>query len=306
VSALLAASYNVLMPMVSSLTLLEHARRNRYAVPGFEPYNFEQIQAIIQTAEEERAPVLVQLWAEVIHTWGIVPLANFVRDAASRVHVPVGLHLDHATDDDLIDAALDAGFTSVMFDGSRLPLEENIQRTRDVVQRAHARGVAVEAELGLIGHIKPDDDVAQVMRQVHAMLTDVPTAQRFVGETGVDILAPAVGTIHGCALPAAQVDTARIRAIAEATGVPLALHGGSGVGDSVVQAAIAAGIVKLNIDTEVRTVTIAELQSQVAQIGHRSEPVSMDFARYPRAVRAATAAAVRHRIRMVGASGKAS
>jgi fructose/tagatose bisphosphate aldolase len=122
----------------------------------------------------------------------------------------------------------------------------------------------------------------------------------------VDILAPAVGTIHGCKLPIARLDIPRIAAIAEATGVPLALHGGSGVGDAAIQQAIGAGIAKVNIDTEVRTETIAALKTSVAGIGATGEPVSMDFARYPRAVIAATKEAVRHRLRMVGASGKAA
>lgn len=293
------------MPLASTLELLRRARKKGYAVAGFEPYTLEQIQAVIETAEEERAPVLIQLWAEVIATWGIAALSGIVREAAERARVPVGLHLDHATDEALIDAALDAGFTSVMFDGSALPLDENIARTRAVVERAHARGIAVEAELGLIGHLRPQDDVEAVMEQIASLLTDAPTAQKFVSETGLDILAPAVGTIHGCKLPVARLDIPRIAAIAEATGVPLALHGGSGVGDEAIRQAIAAGIAKVNIDTEVRAVTIAALKAAVAAIGATDAPIYMDFALYPRAVKAATREAVRNRLRMVGASGKA-
>lgn len=292
------------MPLVSTLEMLRWARQDGYAVAGFEPYSLEQILAIITTAEEERAPVLIQLWAEVIATWGIETLAALVKEVAGRASVPVGLHLDHATDDALIEAALDAGFTSVMFDGSTLPLEENIARTKSVVARAHARGIAVEAELGLIGHLKPTDDPEEALREIARLLTDAPTAQRFVEETGLDILAPAVGTIHGCKLPLARLDIPRIAAIAEATGVPLALHGGSGVGDTAIREAIGAGIAKVNIDTEVRTVIIAALQVEVARIGTTDAPIFMDFARYPRAVIAATKEAVRHRLRMVGACGK--
>jgi ketose-bisphosphate aldolase len=293
------------VPLASTLDMLRRARKEGYAVAGFEPYTLEQIQAVIETAEEERAPVLIQLWAEVIATWGIETLSGIVREAAERARVPVGLHLDHATDEVLIKAALDAGFTSVMFDGSTLPLEENIVRTRAVVEKAHARGIAVEAELGLIGHLRPQDDVEAVMEQIASLLTDAPTAQKFVRETGLDILAPAVGTIHGCKLPVARLDIPRIAAIAEATGVPLALHGGSGVGDAAIRQAIAAGIAKVNIDTEVRAVTIAALKTAVAAIGTTDAPIFMDFALYPRAVKTATREAVRNRLRMVGASGKA-
>lgn len=292
------------MPYASTLVMLADAQRAGYAVAGFEPYGFDQIQAVIETAEEERAPVLLQLWSEVIQTWGINALADFVRSAAKRATVPIGLHLDHALDETLVEAAIEAGFTSVMFDGSALPLEENIARTRRVVQSAHARGIAVEAELGLIGHLKPTDDPEQALQEIAHLLTDPSAAVEFVEATGLDILAPAVGTIHGCRLPMARLDIRRIAAIAEATGVPLALHGGSGVGDEAVRAAIQAGIAKVNIDTEVRTVSIASLKSAVSEIGTGESPVHMDYARYPRPVKSATKEAVRHRLRMVGASGQ--
>ena len=292
------------MPLISTLEMLRHARKEGYAIAGFEPYNLEQIQAILETAEEEQAPVILQLWSEVIATWGMAPLVSIVREAASRTALPVGLHLDHALEERLAKEAIEAGFTSVMFDGSKLPLEENIARTKAIVQNAHARGVAVEAELGLIGHLNPSDDPEVVLEEIARLLTDVPTAQRFVEETGVDILAPAVGTIHGCSLPIARLDIPRIAAIAEATGVPLALHGGSGVSDASIQQAIRAGIAKVNIDTEVRKVTIAAMQEEIGRIGTTGEPVYMDYACYPRAVKRATKEAVRHRLRMVGACGK--
>jgi tagatose 1,6-diphosphate aldolase GatY/KbaY len=293
------------MPIANTLEMLRTARRHGYAVPGFEPYNLEQIQAVIEAAVEERAPVLLQLWSEVMETWGTAPLVAIIRDAAGRAGVPIGIHLDHARSERLVYEAVDAGFSSVMFDGSALPLEENIMRTRAVVERAHAKRVAVEAELGIIGQVEADPDPEEVARRVAKMLTDPQTAQRFVRETGVDILAPAVGTIHGCQLPFARLDIARIAAIADLTGVPLALHGGSGAGEEPIRSAVAAGIAKINIDTEVRTQTIASLKAEVAKIGETGEPIVNDFARYPRGVKAATREAVRSRIRMVGASGKA-
>ncbi|MDW8206337.1 MAG: class II fructose-bisphosphate aldolase [Chloroherpetonaceae bacterium] len=293
------------MPLVATCELLRDAQRRGYAVPGFEPYNLEQIQAVLEAAEEERAPVLIQLWAEVLETYGMDLLVAIVRTIADRIAVPVGLHLDHATDETLVERAIVAGFTSVMFDGSALPLEENVARTRRVVRKAHAYGVAVEAELGIVGRLDPADDVEETLRRVADLLTDPSLARRFVEETGTDILAPAVGTIHGCPLPLARLDIPRIAAIARAVQVPLALHGGSGVGEEALQQAIAAGIAKVNIDTEVRAVSIAALKEQVARIGETGDPVYLDYARYPRAVRAATAEAVRQRIRMVGANGRA-
>ncbi len=212
--------------------------------------------------------------------------------------MPVALHLDHAIDDALIDGALAAGFTSVMFDGSTLPLEENIARTRAVVARAREFGAAVEAELGLIGFLGDYATAEEAMEAVQRLLTTPEQAGLFVRATGIDILAPAVGSIHGCPLPMARLDIPRIRAIAQVTGLPLALHGGSGVGEEAMRAAISAGIAKVNIDSEVRAVTIAALKAEVQHIG-AGEKVFVDFARYPRAVRSATKEAVRARIRML-------
>ena len=141
------------MPLVNTAALLREAQAGKYAVGGFEPYTIDQIQAILEAAEEEQAPVILQMWAEVIETWGFPTLTCVVRELAARTSVPVALHLDHATTDALIDGALAAGFTSVMFDGSTLPLEENIARTRAVVERAREYGASVEAELGLIGFL---------------------------------------------------------------------------------------------------------------------------------------------------------
>jgi ketose-bisphosphate aldolase len=197
----------------------------------------------------------------------------------------------------LIDQALEFGFTSVMFDGSTLPLEENIARTRAVVSRARKFGAAVEAELGLIGFLSDYATPEEAMEAVLLLLTPPEQAARFVRETGIDILAPAIGSIHGCPLPMARLDIPRIRAIAKETGLPLALHGGSGVGEEALRAAIAAGIAKVNVDAEVRTIYIAALKEEVGRIG-TGEKVFVDLARYPRRIRTLTREAVRARIRM--------
>ncbi|HEV2472973.1 MAG TPA: class II fructose-bisphosphate aldolase [Chthonomonadales bacterium] len=293
------------MPIIPTLQIVSRARQGGYAVAGFEPYNLEQIQAVILAASEEKSPVLLQFWSEVIETWSLETLVAICHSEASRVEIPIGIHLDHATDLDLIDAAIEGGFTSVMFDGSTLPLEDNIRRTAEVVRRAKRRGVCVEAELGLIGHLDPSADPRRIFEEIHLHLTDPVTAARFVQETGVDILAPAVGTIHGCRLPMAKVDVGRIKEISVACGVPLALHGGSGVDEATLRDAIRAGVAKVNIDTEVRSASIASLQREAAVIGASRRPVFEDYARYPRAIRDAAKLAACKRIRAVGASGRA-
>ncbi|HXG23973.1 MAG TPA: class II fructose-bisphosphate aldolase, partial [Chthonomonadales bacterium] len=242
------------MPLANTAQIVRAAQAGGYAVGGFEPYTLEQIQATIEAAEAECAPVIIQLWPEVVTTWGIPALAAVVRELGARAYVPVALHLDHATDDEMIDHALASGFTSVMFDGSTLPFEENIVRTRSVVQRAREFGAAVEAELGLIGFLGDYPTPKEAMEAARKLLTTPEQAATFVRETRIDILAPAIGSIHGCPLPMAELDIPRIRAIAQATRVPLALHGGSGVGEKMVKAAIQAGIAKVNIDAEVRGV----------------------------------------------------
>jgi ketose-bisphosphate aldolases len=293
------------MPLVNTALMLQAARKGGYAIAGFEPYTIDQIQAILECAEEERAPVILQLWSEVIETWGFPTLTAVVRELAARATVPVGLHLDHATSDELIDHALAAGFTSVMFDGSTLPFEENIARTRAVALRARDFGAAVEAELGIIGFLSDYATPEEAMEAVQKLLTTPEQAESFVRETGIHILAPAIGSIHGCPLPMARLDIPRIAAIAEATRVPLALHGGSGCGEEQVRAAIGAGIAKVNIDAEVRAVYIAALKEEVDGIG-RGEKVFVDLARYPRGVKAKAKEAVRGRIRMVSSNGKAA
>lgn len=286
------------MPLVNTGGLLRAALSGKYAVGGFEPYTIDQIQAIIEVAEEEQTPVIMQFWSEVIETWGFPTLVCVVRELAERASVPVAIHLDHSLTEELAYQALEAGFTSVMYDGSKLPLEENIARTRKVVARAKEFGATVEAELGLIGFLSDYETPEEAMTAIKGMLTTPEQADSFVRETGIDILAPAIGSIHGCPLPMAELDIPRIRAIAEVTGLPLALHGGSGVGEAQLRAAINAGIAKVNVDAEVRSVYIAALKEEVAAIGS-GDKVYVDLARYPRGVRAATKEAVRKRMRML-------
>jgi ketose-bisphosphate aldolase len=285
------------MPLANPLPSLLEARAAHAAICGFEPYNLEQIQAILEAAEEEGVPVILQFWSEVIETWGFPAICALVRELAARCRVPVAMHLDHALDEELIDHALAHGFQSVMFDGSRLPYEENIERTRAVVRKAREFGACVEAELGLIGFLQDYATTEEALEAIAGMLTTPDQARDFVRATGIDILAPAIGSIHGCPLPVARLDIPRIEAISSATNVPLALHGGSGVPEDQVRAAIRAGVAKINVDAEVRAVTIRAMQEGVAKIGS-GEKVYVDLARYPRGVRAATKEAVRARLRM--------
>lgn len=234
--------------LLTGKELLLDAQKNKYAVGAFNVNNMEIIQAIIKAAEEMNSPVILQASQGGIKYAGIEYIASLGKLAGRNSKVPVALHLDHGTDFDQVMLCIRHGFTSVMIDGSRFPLEENIAYTKRVVDIAHAVGVTVEAELGKIGgtedHITVDER--------DATFTDPLEAKRFVEETGVDYLAIAVGTAHGVYKGEPKLDYDRIKAIREVVDIPLVLHGSSGVPAESLQKAISLGICKINIDTDIR------------------------------------------------------
>lgn len=232
------------------------ARASGYALGSFSPRNTPLVPYVLEAAQAVSSPVIVQISSNELR-WFDMPAREFADafyDAAARAGVPAFLHLDHTYDLETIVTAMDAGFTSVMIDGSRLPFEENIALTRRVADAAHARGVAVEAELGSIGG-------ADKLETGHdeRLFTDPEQAAEFVLRTGCDSLAVSVGTAHGV-YPVANpaLDFARLDRITERTDAPLVLHGGSGLPAESVRRAIAAGkrggIVKLNIATDLELI----------------------------------------------------
>ena len=227
------------MPLVTMKEMLGEARRAKRAVGAFNVTNYETALAVFRAAEAEREPVIVQLYMRLFDTGKARDLAPLLRGLAERSSVPVALHLDHGSTEKQAADALDWGYTSVMFDGSRLPFAENAARTRAVADAAHARGATCEGE---IGHVAQGDETA---------LTDVAEAASFAGATGVDALAVSIGTAHGYYKAEPKLDIPRCAAIAEALpGVPLVLHGGSGTPLADVRRAIESGIAKVNIATE--------------------------------------------------------
>jgi len=235
--------------LVTGKELLLDARENKYAIGAFNVNNMEIVQAIIEAAEELNSPVILQASQGGLGYAGVEYIAALGKLAGNNAKVPVVLHLDHGTDFDQVMQCIRHGFTSVMIDGSRFPLEENIAFTKKVVEIAHSVGVSVEAELGKIGgtedHITVDEK--------DATLTDPEEAKRFVEETNVDYLAIAVGTAHGVYQGEPKLDYDRIAAIRDAVDVPLVLHGSSGVPTESLKKAISLGISKINIDTDIRT-----------------------------------------------------
>ena len=234
------------MAMVTLRELLYPASEKGYAVGSFNFYGLENLQGILWAAAEKESPVIVQASPGAVKHMGEKGVCGLARGLIEDYGVKAALHLDHATDFDLICRCIDNGFSSVMVDASKQSFEENVELTQKVVEYAKKHGVSVEAELGRLGGAEEEIKVSD--REV--LFTDPSEAARFVALTGVDALAVAVGTAHGFYRFEPKIDFARIREIHEKTEVALVLHGGTGISDEDLRRAIAAGISKINVGTE--------------------------------------------------------
>ena len=233
------------MAQVDPHQVIQDAVDGGYAVGAFNMHNTETTEALVRAAETAAAPVFLQVGRAVVPHMGLRRAYEMTRRVAEESEADYVIHLDHGPWDEVFEA-IRLGFTSLMYDGAHLPFEENIRTTRKVVEVAHEFGIPVEAELGKI----PDADQEVDWQSCY---TDVAEAERFVKETGVDFLAISVGIVHGVPLATAQpLDIERIGWIKEATGIPLVLHGASGVPEDEVRAAMEAGVHKFNADTDLR------------------------------------------------------
>ncbi|MCO4254060.1 class II fructose-bisphosphate aldolase [Pseudarthrobacter cellobiosi] len=233
------------MPQVDPRQIVKDAADGRYAVGAFNMHNEETTEALVRAAERAKSPVFLQVGRAIVPHMGLKKAYEMTRRIAEESEAEYVIHLDHGPWEEVFEA-IKLGFTSIMYDGAHLPFEENIRTTRKVVEVAHSFGIPVEAELGKI----PDAD-QQVDWQSY--YTNVAEAERFVAETGVDFLAISVGIVHGVPLATAQpLDIQRVKEIESAVGIPLVLHGASGVPDDEIRAAMAAGVHKFNADTDLR------------------------------------------------------
>jgi fructose-bisphosphate aldolase class II len=243
----------VLVPLTD---VLADARGRDAAVGAFNVIHLEHAEALVGAAEDTGLPVVLQVSENTVRWHGaLAPLAAATRVLAERAAVPVVLHLDHAESRALVTESLALGFTSVMFDGSKLDDARNRDETRAVVEECHAHGVAVEAELGEIGG----------KDGVHApgVRTDPGDAAQFVADTGVDARAVAVGSSHAMTERTAALDLDLVAAIRDAVPVPLVLHGSSGVPDDGLAAAVRAGMVKVNIATHLQGAFTAAVRDRL-------------------------------------------
>lgn len=229
--------------LTPSAPLLQAARAGSYAVGAFNVSNLESMQAIVRAAETERAPVLAMIWSGIAVWTDFEALAAATIVLAEKAAVPVAVHLDHGEDLAIVQRALAAGFTSVMYDGARHPIDENIQLANEAKALAEAHGASLEAELGEIGGEWDESGGQQ-------SLTDPADAARFAAATGVDCLAVAIGSRHGRYAEPPRLDLDRLSEIATLVPASLSLHGGSYTPDDQVRAAIGLGIAKVNIATE--------------------------------------------------------
>lgn len=279
------------MPLVNTREILQDAKRNSYAVGAFNVENMEMMQAVIAAAEAERAPVVLQTTPSTLHYANTAVFAAMARAMAAKATVPVAIHLDHGDSYALCEQAAKDGYTSLMIDGSKLSLEENIALTHLVVQMAAGFSLhpCVEAELGRLGgkedslEGKPGEDI----------YTDPSEAIHFVAETGVDSLAVAIGTAHGFYKGKPKLDFDRLAQLRDAVVIPLVLHGSSGVPDEDVRRAVSLGICKVNFATELRAA-----YTKAVRDGLTADTAIYDPKKYGVQAQESVTALVRHRIKI--------
>ena len=305
--------------LVSGVEILQKAHREGYGVGAFNFVNFEMLQAIFKAAVAKNSPLIVQASEGAIKYMGIDVAVALVRTLSTRYpQIPVALHLDHGTSYESCVKAIRAGFTSVMIDASHHPFDENLKETKRVVEVAHACGVGVEAELGRLMGIEDNISVAEK----DAVLVNPEEAERFVSESQVDYLAPAIGTSHGAFKFKGEpkLDFERLLDVKKRTNIPLVLHGASAIPDSVrasflesggdlkgskgvpfafLQEAVKGGIKKINTDTDLRIAFMAE----VRKVGNANNS-EFDLRKFFAPASEAMTKVVAERMDILGSSGK--
>ncbi|BAH46789.1 probable fructose/tagatose bisphosphate aldolase [Brevibacillus brevis NBRC 100599] len=285
------------MALVSSTQMLRTAREQGYCVGAFNVHTMEMLQAVVEAACEANAPLILQTTVGTVRHLGPEYVAAIARVASEEARVPIALHLDHCHEEELIMRCIEAGYTSVMIDASMHPFAENVEMTRRVVELARERGVNVEAELGKVGGV--EDDL--VVDDADAALADPIECERFIELTGVNTLAPAIGTAHGIYKGEPRIDFARIEEIARRVSVPLVLHGGSGIPEEQVKRAVQLGMAKMNVATELRIAF-----SQAIKGVFDNNPQENDPRTYMKQAKQAVKEVALAKMEMCGCIGKAN
>ena len=285
------------MSLVTMKEMLNKAKLEGYAVGQYNINNLEFTQAILLAAEEEKSPVILGVSEGAGKYMGgyktVVKMIEGLMEEYS-ITVPVAIHLDHGSTFENCKSAIDAGFTSVMIDASKLPFEENVAITSKVVEYAHAKGVSVEAELGTVGG-QEDDVIASGV-----IYADPKECEELVTKTGIDFLAPALGSVHGPYKGEPNLGFAEMEEIGKLTGVPLVLHGGTGIPTKDIQKAITLGTAKINVNTENQIASAKRIREVLA-----ANPDMYDPRKYLGPAREAIKETVIGKIREFGTSNKA-
>lgn len=234
------------MPLISMRPMLKQAQAGRYGVAAYNMIDYNSARSIIESAAELKAPVIVQVSVKTVRHWGYKPVATWVRMLADSVDIPVALHLDHCGDIDVIRRCIDAGWTSVMFDGSALPFDQNLARSLEVYALTEAANIGLEAEMGAIGGVEDDKFVAADK----ALLANLDECIAFCKEMPkLAVFAPAIGTAHGFYKGEPKIAYDLLRDITSRIDIPIALHGGTGLTQEQFDRCIAGGCAKVNIST---------------------------------------------------------
>jgi tagatose 1,6-diphosphate aldolase GatY/KbaY len=247
--------------LVETTYLLRQAQKGKYAIGAFNVYNLEGVKAVLGAAEDLSSPVILQIHPISLRLGGF-PLVALCQAASRESSIPIAIHLDHSTSANDIKIAIEAGFQSIMADGSQMEYENNVAFTIKMVALGHSSGAAVEAELGRIGGI--EDGIT--MADIEAQMTDPEQAQAFIKQTGIDALAVCIGNVHGLYPLEPHLDFARLEQIRARVSIPLVLHDTSGLPNEMIRRSIELGVCKLNVNTELRHAYLATAREYLVRV----------------------------------------
>lgn len=257
------------MALVTMRELLQDARKRKYAVGGFNVFNFETLGAVVEVAEELKTPLVLGIPERLFKFTDAEVLSAAMVRAAQRASVPVALHLDHGHTYDGVMKAIRWGFTSVMFDGSNLPYEENLKRTKEITRIAHSLGISVEGELGYVGCYECFKDIND------ENIVKPEVAADFAHKTRIDALAVAVGTSHGAYKGDTKLNFSRLSELNAKIDVPLVMHGGSRLSREDFRNSIQSGISKINIATDMSLAAVEKLKAELAKTSNGTNYVNL-------------------------------
>ena len=286
--------------IVPAIDILKKAQEEGYAVGAFNTTNLETTRAIIDAAKEMRSPVIVQITEKTMEYAGGRAIFNLVKNCAEfyAPEIPVGIHLDHGKNFEIIERCASIGFPSIMYDGSRHTYEDNVMITRKVVEFCHEKGMSVQGELGSVPYIGETNMMGEIDWDKY--MTDPDQAEDFVCKTGIDTLAVAIGNAHGFFKERKEPDYARLEAIRKKVSIPLILHGASDWENGRVKEVIARGICCFNVDTATR---LAFVNSLVKSVREQNE-ISFDIRKLLDGAREAVKKSVKEKINYFGSAGK--